>query len=63
LLLLGSAVLGATVLRTQIAGAAQPPQPVREANTDPNGNIKMHEQGTATVSVDSSSTNPVSTIN
>jgi hypothetical protein len=63
LLLVGSAALGATVFRTQIAGAAQPPQPVREVNTDANGNIKVHEQGTATVSVDSSSTNPVSTIN
>ena len=35
------------------AGAAQPPavQNVREQNTDAQGNIKVHEQGTATVSV------------
>jgi hypothetical protein len=56
-------VLGATVFRTDIAqatGLAQtvtvnntPEQavPVREQNLDGNQNIKVHEQGTATVEV------------
>jgi hypothetical protein len=66
LLLLGSAVLGATVLREPIAKAASPiasvfvtndasnPVPVREQNNDANGNIKVHEQGTANVNVTNS---------
>jgi hypothetical protein len=61
LLLLGSTVLGATVLREPLARAAVPiasvfvtnddsnPVPVREQNLDGNGNLKVHEQGTAAV--------------
>jgi hypothetical protein len=60
LLLLGSAVLGATVLRDPIAHAAVPitsvfvtndsshSVPVREQNLD-GGNVKVHEQGTVSV--------------
>jgi hypothetical protein len=61
-LLATSAVLGGTVFRQQVADAANlmsvfvtndsaHPVPVREQNTDANGNIKVHEQGTANVSV------------
>jgi hypothetical protein len=61
LLVLGSAVLGATVLREPIAQAASPfsnviiantessPVPVKEQNVDTNGNVRVHEQGTAAV--------------
>jgi hypothetical protein len=58
LLLLGSALLGATVLHEPLAHAAQAifisndasnPVPVQEQSTDENGNIKVHEQGTASV--------------
>jgi len=67
LLIAVGVVLGATVFRTDIAqatGLAQgvtvtntPAQavPVREQNLDGNGNIKVHEQGTANVSVTNSS--------
>jgi hypothetical protein len=67
LLLLGSAVLGATVLREPLAQASAPiasvfvsndassPVPVREQNLDANGNVKVHEQGTAKVDVTNSS--------
>src|SRR5262245_5231652 len=63
LLLLGSMVLGATVLREPLAKAASPftnviigngasnPLPVREQNVDASGNVRVHEQGTATVSI------------
>jgi hypothetical protein len=63
LLLIGSTVLGATVFQEPIAKAASTmtsvfvsnaktsPVPVQEVNTDANGNIKVHEQGTAAVSV------------
>lgn len=66
LLLLGSAILGATILREPIAGAARLAQsvvisntpdqavPVREQNKDGSGNIKVHEQGTANVNVTNS---------
>jgi hypothetical protein len=59
LLLIGSTVLGATVFQEPIAKAASTmasvfvsntktsPVPVQEVNTDANGNIKVHEQGTA----------------
>jgi len=69
--LLLSLVLGGTVFRTQAASAASAvlsvfvtndsshPVPVREQNTDANGNIKVHEQGTANVNVTNSSV-PVS---
>ena len=72
LLLLGSTVLGATVLREPIARAAAPissvfvsndaahPVPVRDQSIDANGNVKVHEQGTAAVrDVSSSSAHPV----
>jgi hypothetical protein len=68
LLLIGvGVVLGTTVFRIDIAqatGRAQSvtvdnttanPVPVREQNTDANGNIKVHEQGTANVNVANSS--------
>ncbi len=57
-------VLGATVFRADIAQAtglaqavtvANTPLPVREQNLDGNGNIKVHEQGTANVNVTNSS--------
>jgi hypothetical protein len=60
LLVLVGIVLGATVFRSDIAqatGLAQAvtvqntPLPVREQNLDTNGNLKVHEQGTAIVSV------------
>ena len=71
LLLVGSAALGATVLREPLAQAASPftnvivgntstnPVPVAEQNLDGNGNVKVHEQGTANVNVTNSSV-PVS---
>jgi hypothetical protein len=55
--------LGATVLRNPLAEAASPftnvivgntsasPVPVTEQNVDTNGNLKVHEQGTAAVSI------------
>jgi len=52
LLLVGLGVaLGATVFRTDIARAAglAKAQPVEEQNLDGNGNIRVHEQGTASV--------------
>ncbi len=52
LLVLVSVVLGATVFREQVAHAAATLL-VREQNTDANGNIKIHEQGTANVNVSS----------
>ncbi len=64
-LALGFALLAAgagatTLIGIGSAGAAQPPtvQNVREQNLDDQGNIKVHEQGTATVSV-ANSTLPV----
>lgn len=67
LLVLGSAVLGATVLREPIANAGQQianvfvtndaahPVPVRDQNVDAGGNLKVHEQGTADVNVTNTS--------
>jgi hypothetical protein len=67
LLILASAVLGATALREPLAWAAPPitsvfvtndeasPIPAREQNLDANGNIKIHEQGTANVNVTNAS--------
>jgi hypothetical protein len=67
LLVLGSTVLGATVLQERLAWAAPPlpsvfvandaasPVPTREQNVDPDGNIKVHEQGTADVNVTNTS--------
>jgi hypothetical protein len=61
LLLLGSTILGATVLREPLAHAAAPiasvfvtndassPVPVREQNLDANGNVKVHEVGSVSV--------------
>jgi hypothetical protein len=70
LLVTSVVVLGGTVFRTQVADAtnlmsvfvtndASHPVPVREQNTDANGNIKVHEQGTANVNV----TNPSIAVN
>jgi hypothetical protein len=61
LLLLGSTVLGATVLREPLASAATSisslaaggSAPVTEQNVDTNGNIKVHEQGVANVNLTS----------
>jgi hypothetical protein len=67
LLVLGSTVLGATVLQERLAWAAPPlpsvfvandaasPVPAREQNVDADGNIKVHEQGTADVNVTNTS--------
>jgi hypothetical protein len=67
LLVVGSVLLGATVLQEPLAQAAAPiasvfvtndastPVPVREQNLDANRNIKVHEQGTADVNVTNSS--------
>ena len=44
-------VLGATVFREDVAQAAQGILSVREQNFDSNGNIKVHEQGTANVNI------------
>jgi hypothetical protein len=64
LLVLGSTVLGATVLQERLAWAAPPlpsvfvandaasPVPAREQNVDADGNIKVHEQGTSRVRVE-----------
>ena len=72
LLLVGSALLGATVLREPIAWAAQVVDARIIAPLDANGNVKVHEQGTAQVAgtvginaaandvtVDNSAANPV----
>jgi hypothetical protein len=50
LLVVGSAVLGATVFREPIARAAQATATTIVGPLDSNGNVKVHEQGTATVS-------------
>ena len=75
LLILGAMVLGATVLREPIARAASPftnviigntssnPVPVREQNLDGAGNIKVHEQGTASVHVTNSASAPLPVTN
>jgi hypothetical protein len=55
LLVLLSVVLGATVFREQVAHAASAVLKVREQNLDAQGNIKVHEQGTANVNVTNSS--------
>jgi hypothetical protein len=67
LLVLGSVVLGATVFRAPLATAAggvpsmfvandnQHALPVEEQNLDTNGNLKVHEQGTADVNVTNAS--------
>jgi hypothetical protein len=51
LLLVGATVLGGTVLREPIASAAQGVSSTIVGPLDANGNVKVHEQGTATVSV------------
>jgi hypothetical protein len=66
LLVTSVVVLGGTVFRQQVADAASVlnvfvtnnsshPVPVREQNLDAQGNIKVHEQGTANVNVTNSS--------
>jgi hypothetical protein len=66
-ILLVGLVLGSTVFRAQVAHAASSvlnvfvtndtshAVPVRDQNTDANGDIKVHEQGTANVNVTNSS--------
>ena len=62
--------LGSTVFRQQVADASSllnvfvtndssHPVPVHEQNTDANGNIKVHEQGTANINVTNTSAIPV----
>jgi hypothetical protein len=62
LLVTSVVVLGGTVFRQQVADAANlvnvfvtndtsHPVPAREQNLDANGNIKVHEQGTASVNI------------
>jgi hypothetical protein len=51
LLVLGSVVLGATVLRAPIASAAQSLGATIVGPLDSNGNVAVHEQGTANVNV------------
>jgi hypothetical protein len=56
LLLVAAMVLGATVLREPVASAAQAILPVNIVGpVDANGNVKVHEQGTANVNVTNSS--------
>ena len=67
LLVVAAIVLGSTLFREQVARAATPftnvivgntstnPVPVTVQNTETNGNIKVHEQGTANVNVTNSS--------
>src|SRR5262245_17673609 len=50
LLLVGATLLGATVLREPIARAAQSTATTIVGPLDVNGNVKVHEQGTAAVS-------------
>ena len=49
LLVVGSLVLGATVFQAPIAGAAQTVAATIVGPLDSNGNVKVHEQGTAQV--------------
>jgi hypothetical protein len=57
-LLLGI-VLGATVFRAPVVWAAQAISATIVGPLDANGNVKVHEQGTATVSVSNGATAPV----
>jgi hypothetical protein len=70
LLVTSVVVLGSTVFRQQVADASSllnvfvtndssHPVPVREQNTDANGNIKVHEQSTANINVTNTSAIPV----
>jgi len=66
LLILGSSALGATVFSDQIASAGsrdKPATPVLEQNVDANGNIRTHEQGTATVALSSADADRLDTAN
>ncbi|MGF1429222.1 hypothetical protein [Kitasatospora sp. LaBMicrA B282] len=66
LLMSGAALAGGVVFHAPVAAAAEHaldvlvtndaahPVPVQEQNTDANGNIKVHEQGTANVNVTNS---------
>jgi hypothetical protein len=44
-----AAALASLLVGSSVAESAQPPLPVIEQNTDTNGSIKVHEQGTAAV--------------
>src|SRR5215210_7228978 len=75
LLVVGSLVLGGTVLHEPIAKAASPftnvivgntaanPVPVAVQDLDANNNIRVHEQGTASVNVTNSSFPVTGTVN
>jgi hypothetical protein len=63
LLIAGASVLGATVLREPIAYAAQAADANIISPLDAEGNVRVHEAGTARVSVESSATDPVSVSN
>src|SRR5262245_49319604 len=52
LLLVGATILGATVLREPIASAAQAVNVSIIGPLDDQGNVKVHEQGTAAVRLD-----------
>jgi hypothetical protein len=56
LLLAGATILGTTVLREPIASAAQHVSATIVGPLDANGNVKVHEQGTANVNVTGSPT-------
>ena len=55
LLVLGSTFLGATVLQEQVAWAAQSVNATIIGPLDADGNVKVHEQGTADVNVTNAS--------
>jgi len=55
MLLAGSLALGATVFREQVAQAAQGVAATIVSPLDSNGNVAVHEQGTANVNVTNSS--------
>lgn len=59
LLLVGATILGATVLREPIAWAAQSVDANIIGPLDGQGNVKVHEQGTANVQLATSPRNPV----
>jgi hypothetical protein len=52
LLVVGATILGSTILREPIASAAQSVSATIVGPLDANGNVAVHEQGTASVHVD-----------
>jgi hypothetical protein len=59
LLLVGATILGATALRDPIARASQIVDANVIAPLDRHGDLRVHEQGTSTVRVESSAADPV----